>query len=133
MLLNYNKTQSDLESTQEELEHLCEYSTDRKGQRRRTDGGESTPDNQAGSAANPMDVDDEGGPASARPNFLPTSGYTRDNPPWDDGLYRTGQQHEAARRNYKANLPVPRTDEQGRPLPKKWLPPRTADEVQALV
>ncbi|KAL0057423.1 hypothetical protein AAF712_015935 [Marasmius tenuissimus] len=133
MLLNYNKTQSDLESAQEELEHLREYSTDRKGKRRRTDGGESTLDDQPGAAANPMDVDDEGGPASTKPNFLPASSYTRDNPPWDDGLYRTGRQHEAARRNYEANLPVPKTDEQGRPLPKKWSPPRTADEVQALV
>ncbi|KAK1230711.1 hypothetical protein PQX77_006190 [Marasmius sp. AFHP31] len=133
MLLNYHKTQADLESTQEELEHLREYSAARKAKKRRIDDGESNPDNQPGSASNPMDVDDEGGPTSAKPNVLPASSYTRDNPPWDDGLYRTGKQHEAARRNYEANLPVPRTDEHGRPLPKKWSTPTTAEEVQMLV
>ncbi|KAL0571478.1 hypothetical protein V5O48_010482, partial [Marasmius crinis-equi] len=43
------------------------------------------------------------------------------------------QQFEAVRRNYEAGLPVPKTGENGRPLPRKWTIPTTAKEVEDFI
>ncbi|KAL0056500.1 hypothetical protein AAF712_016896, partial [Marasmius tenuissimus] len=63
---------------------------------------------------------------------VPTTTYSRDNPPWDDGRYRTAKQFEVARRHYESGLPPPKTDEDGKPLPRRWAAPKTVKEVSQL-
>ncbi|KAJ8074672.1 hypothetical protein PM082_022712 [Marasmius tenuissimus] len=129
----HNKVLSELESTQEEIEHLREFSTRHKEKKRRIDDGESTPVTQPESQMpDSMDVDNEGGPVSVKTDPVPTTTYSRDNPPWDDGRYRTAKQFEVARRHYESGLPPPKTDEDGKPLPRRWAAPKTVKEVSQL-
>ncbi|KAL0574065.1 hypothetical protein V5O48_007894 [Marasmius crinis-equi] len=133
LLATHEVTESEPEQAHEKLRLLEEADAERKGKRCRIEY-----DAPANSGSNPEDMDVDDGalvvaPAVNNSAILPSTAYGRDNAPWEDGLYRTNQQFEAARRNYEAGLPVPKTGENGRPLPRKWAIPTTAKEVEDLI
>ncbi|KAK1222457.1 hypothetical protein PQX77_014706 [Marasmius sp. AFHP31] len=74
----------------------------------------------------PMIIDDQGGPGQGS---TASSSSTARDCPWDDGLYRTGDDLEAARLAWEQGKPIPKLGRNGRPFPRKWTSPTTREAV----
>ncbi|KAJ8091928.1 hypothetical protein PM082_024162 [Marasmius tenuissimus] len=124
LLTDFDDTKTELGRVQEELRKITEDSEhQRSGKRRRID---STVDSSTAPAA--IVVDDKD--TSAQVVSATPAVFSKENPPWDDGLYRAGKDFDITHSAYEQGQTIPTIGVNGKPLPQQWSLPTTKAEVE---
>ncbi|KAL0060768.1 hypothetical protein AAF712_012459 [Marasmius tenuissimus] len=124
LLTDFDDTKTELGRVQEELRKITEDSEhQRSGKRRWID---STVDSSTAPVA--MVVDDKD--TSAQVVSATPAVFSKENPPWDDVLYRAGKDFDIARSAYEQGQTIPTIGVNGKPLPQRWSLPTTKAEVE---